>query len=77
MRLQERMHCVAQLADTFSVDDPEFVNSTFLTGINEFKHHVLHVLRAKRVQIQDSIHRQLYRIIRIIHLKFRGYQGIP
>lgn len=59
MLLKERVDCAAQIADSLSVNDADLKNSARAALRQIFQHHVLHLGRFERVQIQHAVDRKL------------------
>ena len=61
MLRENRMHRCPKLPDSFPVNDPEFENPLLATELDVVQNDGLYVLRSKRVEIKDSVDRQIYR----------------
>lgn len=63
MPAQDCMHRLTQLPDPFAVYDPHFQDAFPSAGGEVGQDDLLHLLRAKGVQIQDPIDRYWNRLI--------------
>jgi hypothetical protein len=56
------MHGLAQGARPLAVHDPHLEDPALAAGVEIIRHHVLHLARVERVQIQRAVDRQFDRI---------------
>ena len=59
------MHAAFQIADAFAMDDAHFENASRAAFFQVRRHQIAQVLRAKRVQIQHAVNRQLMVFTRV------------
>ena len=67
MAFEKLVNRLAQLADTFTVNNPHAQNSPRPTFRQIIDNEVLHFVRPKRVQVQHAVNRQLNGLV--IHLE--------
>src|SRR5262245_7551021 len=60
---EQRVDGALQIADAFAVDDPHAQNPALLTGRQIIEHEPFYFTWLKRVQVQDPVNRQLYRLV--------------
>ena len=75
---QDRVHRPAQVAHALSVNDPDIQNASRLTRFQIIQHQIFDFTRIKRVQVQRSVDRELYRLlIHRLHTLVVITNGIP
>jgi len=71
MFLKQRMDSSLQITDALSMNDADFENTLFLTGVEISKNNLFDLAWQKGVQIQHAVDRQRDRvaelIVRLLH----------
>jgi len=60
---QDGVNAAAEVSDAFAVDDAHLENAFLEAGLKVFRDEFADVLRAERVEIQDTVDRQFMRFI--------------